>query len=590
MRSSCRAPFFAGEFFPFNGKWGRAVSRSLFFAFVFFTFLTSASVAAEKKAWTLLFYIAGDEESIDPWSRVPLKKLERLGSDARQWIVAHTDFHLDENGESSVSESARRFLIEKHPSTFTGHDFSTLGIASPELWSSGAETDSGAGKSLAEFLDWAIPRYPAEHYALFVLGHSWGWRGIGEDYNPAQALPASPGGTLVDYTMISIPEMRKALERHFSRSSPLDLLVLDACNDGVLEIAYEVRDLARAFSAAPTEMPFLSYDYARSIARPWKSGKELARHLVLDAVPTFGRGGSQSVEENEYSAVAITAVDLEKLQSFWPKWKDLLGRLSSTNFRELFLGPRAASWMDNSWNIDLAEFLVELAHQSNDRTVRVIAGDLYRDLEGVGHPPAFDDTWRAVSTAGADRVRIVLRADELLPPDRTVARVKETFDFMNPHLRAIEKTIVISGTAPLLWATVEMPWSGPQFRVKPYLPGGTEMKVIALAGEKILHTLELRHPNAVSVRSAYPPTSPYLANGHAFGTGRNHGLTLNLDEIADLTIPAHHHYADGAWVSGSALYRQLAFAVDFGWDKLLYGSRSASTGARPGYRNRRTHP
>jgi len=565
------------------------VSKFLFCSLFFFTFTTTASVAAEKKAWTILFYIAGDEESIDPWSRVPLKKLEQVDSDANRWIVTHSDFHLDEEGTEKVFEPARRHVIGKHPSAFSGHDFSTLNIASEEVWNSASETDSGAGRSLGEFLDWAIPRYPAERYALFVLSHSWGWRGIGHDDNPNIALPPAPGPTPVEYTMMSFPELRETLSRHFSKESPLDLLVLDACNDGVLETAYEVRDLTRAFSAAPTEMPFLSYDYTRTFARPWKTGKELARHLVLDGVPTYGRGGSQAKEEGEYSALAVTAVDMEKLQAFWPKWKTLLAGLSGTNYRSLFLGAKATGWMDASWNIDLAEFLAELSSVSDDKNIRVLAGELHRQLEGVNPPVAYDEAWRTLSTAGADSVRVIVRADEFLPDDRSAARAKETFDFMNPHLRAVEKKFTVSGTAPTVWVTIDFAWVQPTLRVRPYIPGGTEGRVQALAAGKVLKAIEIRHPTAISMRSLYPPSSPYLANGHAFGTGRNHGLTFNLDEIVDPALPAHYHYGEQGWVSGKGLYSQLAFARDFGWDKLLYASRPATTTPRPVYRNRVTH-
>jgi len=589
MSLSCRRDFFPADFSTLKGLGGimdRRRGLSVFFTIFLINLLSTASLAAERKAWTILFFIAGDEEGIDPWSRVPLRKLEQFGSDANRWIVAHTDFHWNNEGSSPVTEPARRYLIEKHPGKIDGHDFSTLAIASPEIWQSSGETDSSARGTLHDFIGWAIERYPADHYALFVLGHSWGWRGIGEDYNPGFKLPENPGGPAIESTMASLKEMRAALTPYFSAERPLELLVLDACNDGVLEVAYEFRDLARAFSAAPTEMPYLSYDYTRSFQRPWRDGKELARALVLDAVPTYGRGGSQVVAEREYPSLAITAVDLEKLRKFWPAWKELTERLPSSNFHELFLGARAASWMDNSWNIDVSELLSELSLRSSDGEVRTRAQALNRNLVGENFPPAYDEVWRVLKAEGADRIRVTMRADELLPPDRTLSRTRESFDFMNPHLRTVEKTVSLVGAAPELWAVIEFGWKGADLRIRPFIPGGTRAIVETLRAGKVMRYLMLNHPSGIGLRSDYPATSPYLANGHTFGMGRNHGLTVNLDSLVDPALPAHHHFGEQGWESGKAMYRALSFAKEFGWDRLLYSSPVEGLKTLPAYRNR----
>jgi len=559
---------------------------SVFFTIFLFNLLSTASVAVERKAWTILFFIAGDEEGIDPWSRVPIRKLEQFGSDANRWIIAHTDFHWNSGGTTPVTEPARRYLVEKHPGNIDGHDFSTLAISSPEIWRSTEETDSSARGSLHDFIGWAIERYPADHYALFVLGHSWGWRGIGEDYNPGFALPENPGGPAVESTMASLSEMRAALTPYFSAERPLELLVLDACNDGVLEVAYEFRDLARAFSAAPTEMPYLSYDYTKSFQRPWRDGKELARALVLDAVPTFGRGGSQVNAEKEHPSLAITAVDLEKLREFWPAWKDLTARLPSSNFQELFLGSRATSWMDNSWNVDVSEMLSELSLRSSDAELRSRAKALNLTLVGEDFPPAYDEVWRVLKTEGADQIRVTMRADELLPPDRTVSRTRESFDFMNPHLRTVDKTVTLTGTSPVIWAVVEFGWKGADLRIRPFIPGGTRARVEALRAGKVLRRLSLDHADGVALRGEFPQASPYLANGHTFGMGRNHGLTVNLDTLVDPSLPAHHHFGAQGWESGKAMYRALSFAKEFGWDRLLFSSPGKGLETRPTYRNR----
>ncbi len=558
------------------------------FSIFLFAFLTTGAIGAEKKAWTLLFFISGDEEAIDAWSRVPIRKLEQLGSDKDHWIVAHTDFYWDEKGTEFISEPARRYLIEKHPGPFDGHDFSTLAIQSPEIWRSEAETDSAARANLGAFLQWAIPRYPAEHYALFVLGHSWGWRGVGEDVNPGAMLPENPGGPVVDYSMASLAEMKNAVSSIFSKERPLDLLVLDACNDGVLEIAYEFRDLARVYAASPTEMTFNSFDYTRSLSRKYRTPQELAKFLVLDAIPTYGRGGFQAIEEGDYPALAITAVDLQKLKTYWKTWKEFVEHLRDSNFASLFLGQKSGDWMDNSWNVDLSELFAELSLKSDKAQVRSLASHLQRAWYADA-APAWDEQWLILDTSGGDAVHLRVRGDELQEEALALKQTRESFDFMNPELKSLPKEVSFSGKLPDRWVDFRFAWASDRLRIRPYLPGGTEVFLSVVKGAKTLRQWKREHPTGAFVRGEYPLESPYIANGHTLGAGRIHGLSLNLDEVADLTLAAHHHYSEGSWVKGRDLYRALSFSRDLGWDQILYARSPARLPNRPPYHNRLTH-
>ena len=218
----------------------------------------------EKKSWTYLFYVAGDESEIDRYSRVPIRKLEHLGSDASRWMIAHADLHFDLSGKKQISEPARRYQIEKHPGPIDPADYSTLKIESPEVWHSEAETNSGSGESIRDFVEWGTREYPADHYALFMLGHAWGWRGLAEDDNPGFTIPQPKSGPEIDFLMASLSEFRDALLHGMPAHQKLDPLVMDMCNAGVLEFAYEMRDVAKVLVAAPTEMPFMSFDYEKT--------------------------------------------------------------------------------------------------------------------------------------------------------------------------------------------------------------------------------------------------------------------------------------------------------------------------------------
>lgn len=550
---------------------------------------SSGAVAAQKKPWTFLFFVAGDEPEIDAWSRVPIRKLEQIGSDESRWIVAHADLHWDETGKTVSHEPAKRYVIEKHPGKFDGKDFSTLKIASPVVWTASGEEDSSAGKSLAEFIRWAKREYPADHYALFVLGHSWGWRGIAQDYRPGFALPPSPAGVTVDFTMASLSEFRSALKSSLAPGEKLDLLVLDACNDGVLEVAYEVRDLAKAFLAAPTEMPFLSFDYVRSLSRPWRGVNQFAADLVEDAIVTFGRGGSQVKQETEYPPLALVAADLEKMNGVWSTWSALSRRLPATNFNELFLGEKNVEWLDNSWNVDFAELNERLMISSSDPEVRGLASQILVQLGEPEVKTAFDREWRTFSAAGVRSVLVEMRADDLLPRDKALSKAEENFDYMNPHLRGLEKKWLIekSTTDDVVLTRVSFAWPEDKIALRPFIAGGNWARITLRDDRRVLRQWVLTHPTAVHSKR-YRGGSPYLATAHTFGVGRIRGFTVNLDTVVDLSVPANHHYAEGAWLSGRDYYRSVSFARDFGWGDLLF-TDVPPAGKLPRYRSRSSH-
>ena len=61
-------------------------------------------------------------------------------------------------------------------------------------------------------------------------------------------------------------------------------------------------------------------------------------------------------------------------------------------------------------------------------------------LGGRNPNPAPDSKWYELPTTGATDVRITLQGDELLPEDKVLKKAEEFFDYLNPHLAAIDKT------------------------------------------------------------------------------------------------------------------------------------------------------
>ena len=94
------------------------------------------------------------------------------------------------------------------------------------------ELNTGSGRNLADFVTWGHDNYPARYYYLSIVDHGRGTTGLAWD--------DSSGG---DY--LAPAEVRNALE---SATGPgdwrIDVVQYDACLMGMVEHAYELRNVA----------------------------------------------------------------------------------------------------------------------------------------------------------------------------------------------------------------------------------------------------------------------------------------------------------------------------------------------------------
>ncbi len=90
-------------------------------------------------------------------------------------------------------------------------------------------TDMGSPQTLVDFIDWARAAYPAQHYALFLWDHGWGWW---------------PGNTMADATSndyLDMDELRGALETVHG----VDMVGWDTCLSQTIEVEARAARLRR---------------------------------------------------------------------------------------------------------------------------------------------------------------------------------------------------------------------------------------------------------------------------------------------------------------------------------------------------------
>lgn len=220
--------------------------------------------------------------------------------------------------------------------------------------------DSGDPDALLETVRWAVAHCPARRYALVLWSHGTGWRpeelkevareARGDDAvsaseadvraaqpssmalfrttlarllgqrNPAERAVCFDDGSGHSLDSLELGRVMREVEDRIEQ--PLDLLGMDACLMGSLEVAYQVRRHARFLVASEEMVPAHSWPYDTILAalreRPEMSGEELASSVVRHYVDYY------TVNPPKSADVTKIALDLSRIDTI----KDAVDRLA----------------------------------------------------------------------------------------------------------------------------------------------------------------------------------------------------------------------------------------------------------------------
>lgn len=239
----------------------------------------SPEPAPEPRAsWTILVYMAADND-LERWALADLAEMERVRLpdsvelaalvDRSPWYVA---------GPGDFTDTRMGPVAPDGDPARVGSELVSIG-----------ERNTGDPETLGLFLDWAAATFPAEHYGLVIWNHGGGLEGVAWD-------DTSRGDRL------TLPEIREAIAG--SSLGRVDLLGFDACSMALVEVASELREVARILVASQEFEPAQGWAYDR-----WLAG--LARHP--DAEPAaVARSLVESYGERfaGHRDITLSAIDL----------------------------------------------------------------------------------------------------------------------------------------------------------------------------------------------------------------------------------------------------------------------------------------
>ncbi|HXE73865.1 MAG TPA: clostripain-related cysteine peptidase [Candidatus Nitrosotenuis sp.] len=240
---------------------------------------TPAPVSQPKK-WTVLVYSAADNDLQD-FMIDDVDEMERVGSDGSTNLVVQLD----------TGQAVRRMLLQKD---------SAQGIHSPVVENLGAQ-DMAAPATLADFVEWGIKNYPAQHYMLVISDHGDGWKGACQDDSHGNWM--------------SLPDIRRGLEEAQKRTGvKLDVLGFDACNMGSAEVAYELRDTAGYLVASEKTEAAEGWPYSRWLTEEVLRELQQANLARLDMPPDqLARLIVQAASKHQNDIETLSATDLSQV-------------------------------------------------------------------------------------------------------------------------------------------------------------------------------------------------------------------------------------------------------------------------------------
>ena len=320
--------------------------------------------------WTILVYLAGDND-LDSAGVVDLNEMKSVGSSDKIAVLAQFD-------RAGNKKATTRYYLNKG-TTVAKDAVQTLG-----------ETNMGDPKVLEDFVTWGVTNYPADHYLLVLWNHGAGWddanlyqgdvfsgstppvsrksqpvasRGIAAGAKPIAFAQVRAGISRTKRALFSTTvasavkqrgiafddqaqdfldnvELKKVMltiKKKLKRK--IDILGMDACLMSMMEVYYQMRDVAEFSVGSEESEPGEGWPYDRILkalaAKPTMTPEELSKTIVSQYLASYKATDSVTQSAVNLSVLPPLATAVNNLA------KALKSILSDTALRTALINARA---------------------------------------------------------------------------------------------------------------------------------------------------------------------------------------------------------------------------------------------------------
>ncbi|MBN2542262.1 T9SS type A sorting domain-containing protein [bacterium] len=318
--------------------------------------------------WTFMVYMDGDN-NLEAAAVDDFNEMEMAGSNSNVNIVVQFDRIDGYDASNGNWTDCRRYLVQ--------HDTNPTNMNTPVVQNMG-EVDMGDPSTLRNFVNWARSHYPASHYCLVLWDHGSGWEKsksggmrseppYDRESHPLRYILEHEPGHFFDLMNAEGGEALKAICQDETNGSilknddvanaltgiDLDVICSDACLQGMLEVAYEWRNLADFVVGSEEIEPGEGYPYDLILGDLVDSPTMSAQQLANTIVTNYGTSYASSYDHKETQA-AVRVSDLGDVMS---ALDNFAGAMSSSGAFSTILGLRSSvEFFEAPNNVDLWDF------------------------------------------------------------------------------------------------------------------------------------------------------------------------------------------------------------------------------------------
>ena len=233
--------------------------------------------SSTRQTWLVMMYQDGDDPILEEDIFLDFNEAERIGSSDRVQVVSQFDRYKGGYQGGGNWAGARRYYLTQDDDLESIHS---------KMVGDLGEVNMADGKTLVDFVTWAVQSYPADKYVLILSDHGMGWPGGwtdsdngGRDKSSIPIASAVPDELLLMEMDNSLTDIRRQ-----TGIDQFELIGMDACLMGQLEVFTMLASHARYAVASQETEPALGWAYTGFleglVQNPDSDGANLGQLIV----------------------------------------------------------------------------------------------------------------------------------------------------------------------------------------------------------------------------------------------------------------------------------------------------------------------
>ncbi|MCP4132981.1 MAG: choice-of-anchor D domain-containing protein [bacterium] len=277
----------------------------------------------ESRDWVIMYYVDADNDleglllndvneiegvNFDRDKVTVIALIDRVNghwSGDGNWTDSRAfEIGYDSNGyNNTLCDASKRIAIP------------SLGITES---STSVEVNMGDGKTLEKFISFCRENYPAKNYMMLFTNHGGGWRsGSKAIKEPVPVNKAICRDESNGNDSLYMPEIKDSMARSMGGNKAA-IVAMDACLMSMVEVAYELRDVASILLSSSETIPGYGYPYTQIMNRVKESSGSISpesfyKYIIDEYYTAYTTGTNVEGPGLTDSNITLTAADLSKI-------------------------------------------------------------------------------------------------------------------------------------------------------------------------------------------------------------------------------------------------------------------------------------